>query len=115
MTTLRNFVRSVPWGAVVMVTALIAWMGLRDAHASQDLARTNGCMACHAVDRKVVGPAFRDIAQRYAVTPNAEALLARSIQSGGGGKWGPMPMPAQKQLTEAQAKELAQWVLTQKK
>lgn len=115
MTTFRDFARNVPWGAVAIVATLIAWMSLRDANASADLARTNGCMACHAVDRKLVGPAFRDVAERYAKTPNAEALLARSIQSGGGGKWGPVPMPAQKQLTPAQAQELAQWVLTQKK
>jgi cytochrome c len=111
MTTLRNFVRSVPWGAVAMVTVLFVWMSVRDAHASADLARANGCMTCHAVDKKIVGPAFRDVAQRYAKTPNAEGLLSKSIQSGGGGKWGPIAMPAQKHLTEAQAKELAQWIL----
>ena len=114
MTTFRDFARSVPWGAVAMVTALVIWMSLRDANASADLARANGCMACHAVDRKVVGPALRDVAHRYAATPNAEALITRSIQSGGGGKWGPVPMPAQKNVSDTEAKELARWILQQK-
>ena len=82
--------------------------------ASQDLAKSKGCMACHAVDKKLVGPAFRDVAKRYAVTPNVEAMLARSLQSGGGGKWGPVPMPAQKNVSDTEAQELARWILQQK-
>jgi cytochrome c len=82
--------------------------------ASADIARTNGCMACHSVDKKIVGPAFRDIAQRYATTPSAHELIAKSIRSGGGGKWGQIPMPAQRQVNETQAKELAKWILDQK-
>jgi cytochrome c len=114
VNTLRDFMRSVPWGAAVMVTALFVWMGLRDAHASADLAKSKACMTCHAVDKKLVGPAFRDVAQRYARTPNAETLVAKSIQLGGGGKWGPIPMPAQKSVTETEAKDLARWILQQK-
>lgn len=114
MTTLRNFVRSVPWGAVAMVTVLLIWMSLRDAQASADLAKAKACLACHAMDRKLVGPAFRDVAQRYAKTPNAEALVAKSIQNGGGGKWGPVPMPAQKTISDKEAQDLARWILQQK-
>ena len=84
------------------------------AVASADLAKSKACLACHAVDRKLVGPAFRDVAKRYAGTPNAEALIAKSIQNGGGGKWGPMPMPAQKNVSDTEAQDLARWILQQK-
>jgi cytochrome c len=82
--------------------------------ASADTARTNGCMVCHSVDKKIMGPAFRDVARRYAGTPNVEAVLARSIQAGGQGKWGPVPMPAQKNVSDKEAQDLARWILQQK-
>lgn len=85
------------------------------AMASADLAKSKGCMACHAVDRKLVGPAFRDVAKKYsAVAGDTASALAVSIRKGGAGKWGPIPMPAQSQLSESQARELAQWILNQK-
>jgi cytochrome c len=84
------------------------------AVASADLAKSKSCLACHAVDKKLVGPALRDVARRYAGTPNAEAVLARRIQAGGGGKWGPMPMPAQKNVSDKEAQDLARWILQQK-
>ena len=82
------------------------------AHASADLAKSKNCLACHAVDKKLVGPAFKDVAARY--TQKDVAQLAASIRKGGAGKWGPIPMPAHPQLTEAEATALATWVLKQK-
>jgi cytochrome c len=82
------------------------------AQASTDLARTKNCMACHAVERKLVGPSFRDIAARYTAKDTAQ--LATSIQRGGGGKWGPIPMPANPAVTNDEAAALARWVLEQK-
>lgn len=90
---------------------LLAALGSQSAAASQALAQQNACMACHAVDRKLVGPAFRDIAKKYAGQADAEAQLARSIKAGGAGKWGPVPMPAQAALEPAAAQALAAWVL----
>ncbi len=81
------------------------------AFASKEMAQKNACMACHAVDRKMVGPSFQDIAKKYHGQKDADVMLAGSIKKGGAGKWGPIPMPAQAALSEADAKTLAAWVL----
>ena len=77
------------------------------------LAQTKGCMACHQVDKKVVGPAYKDVAKKYAGQAGAADKLATKIQKGGVGVWGQVPMPANN-VTPAEAKELATWVLAQK-
>lgn len=82
--------------------------------ADQALATAKNCMACHAIDKKVVGPAFKDVAAKYANDKGAEAKLATKVMKGGGGVWGPMPMPANAQVNEAEAKKLVHWVLSQK-
>lgn len=81
------------------------------AWANMALAQKNACMACHAVDKKMVGPSYQNIAKKYAGQADAEAKLTQSIKAGGAGKWGPVPMPAQPNLSEADAKTLAAWVL----
>jgi cytochrome c len=81
------------------------------AFANKELAQKYACLACHAPDRKLVGPAYQEIAKRYAGQKDAEATLAASIKKGGAGKWGPVPMPAQAALSEADAKTLAAWIL----
>ncbi len=81
------------------------------AFASKELAQKNACMACHATDKKLIGPAFNDVAKKYAGQKDADVILAKSIKAGGSGKWGPIPMPAQAALSEADAKVLAQWIL----
>ena len=93
--------------------ALLALPGT-PAHASAELAQASRCMACHQVDRKVVGPALRQVAQRYANRPDAAAHLARKIREGGSGAWGAVPMAANPHVSEADARRLAQWVLTLK-
>lgn len=80
------------------------------AHADLALAQARNCMACHAIDHKVVGPAFKDVAKRYAGQDMA-AKLAAKIRSGGAGAWGPVPMPANPQVSEAESRQLAAWVL----
>jgi cytochrome c len=79
--------------------------------ASMELATKNACLACHAIDKKLVGPAYQDVARKYAGQKDAEAALAKSIKAGGSGKWGPVPMPAQAALSDADARTLAAWVL----
>ena len=81
------------------------------AWANADLAKKNNCLACHAADKKIVGPAYQDVAKKYAGQADAEATLAKNIKAGGSGKWGPIPMPPQAQLSDADAKALATWVL----
>ena len=84
------------------------------ALADQALATAKNCMACHAVDKKLVGPAYKDVAAKYAGQKDAVDKLAVKILKGGAGVWGPVPMPANAQVSEAEAKKLASWVLTQK-
>jgi len=81
------------------------------AWANMDLAKKNVCMACHNVDKKLVGPAYQEIAKKYAGQKDAAANLAKSIQAGGSGKWGPVPMPPQSALSDADASILAIWIL----
>ena len=87
--------------------------GVATAQADQALATKNNCMACHAVDKKLVGPAYRDVAKKYSgVVGDTTSALAASIKKGGAGKWGAIPMPAQPQLSDADAKKLATWILS---
>lgn len=77
------------------------------------LAKSKNCMACHAVDKKLVGPAYKDVAAKYAGDKAAVDKLAVKIMKGGAGVWGAIPMPANN-VTDAEAKELAAWVLSTK-
>lgn len=90
--------------AAVFVTA--------PAFADQALATSKNCMACHAVDKKLVGPSYKDVAKKYAGQMGAADQLAAKIINGGSGVWGPVPMPPNKQVNEADAKKLAVWVLS---
>ena len=80
-----------------------------DGAAAKALATKSACMACHAVDKKMVGPAYKDVAAKYKGMDAAK--LAASIKAGGSGKWGAVPMPAQAALSDADAKTLAAWIL----
>ena len=85
------------------------------AFANLALAQKSSCMACHAVDKKLVGPAYQDVAKKYAGQADASAKVTESIRKGGTGRWGQIPMPAQPALSEADAKTLADWVLNGEK
>ncbi|MEO7392580.1 MAG: c-type cytochrome [Ramlibacter sp.] len=84
------------------------------AMADLALATAKNCMACHAVDKKLVGPAYKEVAAKYAGQKDAVEKLSVKIIKGGAGVWGPVPMPANPQVNEAEAKKLAAWVMTQK-
>jgi cytochrome c len=84
------------------------------AFAQADLAKSKNCMACHAIGSKLVGPAFKDVAAKYAGQKDAEARLAAKVIKGGAGVWGPVPMPANTQVSDAEAHALVKWVLAQK-
>lgn len=96
---------------VLMACAGLAMSGA--ARANADLARTKNCMGCHALDKKVLGPAFREVAAKYGGQKDAEARLVASIVKGSNGAWGPIAMPANG-VSAAEAATLARWVLAQK-
>ncbi len=95
--------------AFLTATTLVA-----PAMADLALATSKNCMACHAVDKKLVGPAYKEVAAKYAGQKDAVDKLAVKIVKGGSGVWGPVPMPANAQVSEAEAKKLAAWVLATK-
>ena len=84
------------------------------AYANPQLAQQKNCLACHAVDKKLVGPAYKDVAAKYAGQKDAVNKLTQKVLKGGAGVWGAVPMPANPQVTEAEAKQLVQWILSQK-
>ncbi len=81
------------------------------ALADEALAKARNCMACHAVERKLVGPSYKDVAAKYKGDATAADKLAAKIIKGGSGVWGPVPMPANPQVNEADSKKLAAWIL----
>ncbi len=97
---------------ILVAAAAIAALGSNAAFASEQLAKDNNCLACHAVDNKLVGPAFKEVAAKYKGDKSAEAKLATKIQKGGSGVWGAIPMPANPQVDDNEAKALAKWVLS---
>jgi cytochrome c len=84
------------------------------ALASADLAKAKNCLACHAADKKIVGPSYKDVAAKYAKDKDAVAKLAKKIREGGVGVWGQIPMPANPQVSDAEAKTLATWIMAAK-
>lgn len=78
---------------------------------AENLAKAKNCMACHAIERKLVGPSYQEVAQKRAGEEGALALLTEKIQKGGSGVYGPVPMPPNPQVTADEANQLAQWVL----
>ena len=101
---MKKFVMIAVLGAVVAAPAF----------ANADLAQKKNCMACHSLDKKVLGPAFQEVAAKYADQKDAAAMLATKIQKGGVGVWGQIPMPANPQVSPDEAKQLATWVLSVK-
>lgn len=96
---------------LIFVAVTVSAIFSSPAFASAEIAKKNACMACHAVERKLVGPSYSDVAKKYAGQKDAVATLTKSIKAGGAGKWGPVPMPAQANLSEADAAALAAWIL----
>lgn len=82
------------------------------ADAAEALAQKNGCLACHNVQQKVIGPAYKDIAAKYKGDKTAEAKLIAKVKAGGSGTWGPIPMPPNSpQVKDEDIKTIVQWVL----
>lgn len=84
------------------------------AQADEKLAQSKNCLACHQVDKKLVGPSYKDVAMKYKDDKDAESKLAKKIREGSNGVWGQVPMPPNPAVNEAEAKTLAAWIMTKK-
>jgi cytochrome c len=98
----------------LMMLMAVSALASTSAFAQADLAKAKNCMACHAVGTKLVGPAYKDVAAKYAGQKGAEDKLVQKVMKGGAGVWGPVPMPANPQVSEAEAHSLVKWILAQK-
>lgn len=103
------------WARAFATTCLVLGLAT-SAQASEALARQKACLACHQVNKAVLGPSFADVAKKYRGNKKAADQLALKVRKGGGGVWNmPMgPMPAQGQVSEAEAKQLVAWILATK-
>ena len=81
------------------------------AQADEALAKAKGCLACHTIDKKLIGPTYKEVAKKYAGQADAAAKLAAKVKAGGQGVWGPIPMPPNAAVPDADIKALVAWVL----
>jgi cytochrome c len=98
----------------LMAGAMASGAAMAADVAPADLAKTKNCLSCHAIATKLVGPAYKDVAAKYAGQKDAEEKLVKKVMKGGVGAWGNIPMPANPQVSEAETRTLVKWVLTQK-
>ncbi|MCZ2105558.1 MAG: c-type cytochrome [Comamonadaceae bacterium] len=97
-----------------LIALALAFGVTAPAFADEALAKSKNCMACHSIDKKVVGPAYKDVAKKFAGQKDAEATLMKAVLKGSTGVWGPIPMPANTNVNEAEAKKLVDWILSLK-
>lgn len=98
---------------MIAVAAAGTLMLAGQASANQALAQKSGCMACHSVDKKVLGPAYKDVAAKYKGQADAEAKMVDKVKKGGSGVWGPIPMPANSpQVKDEDIKAIVKWILS---
>ena len=110
---MRSHCRSVGVRAATAVLALAAvWSA--PATAGPALASQKNCLSCHQIDSKIIGPSYKDVAAKYAGQADAPARLVQKVMKGGSGVWGAVPMPANPQVSEGEAKQLVQWILSLK-
>ena len=97
-----------------LAAALLAVLAAGPALASEELAKKHACTACHGIDKKIVGPGYKDVANKYRGDAKAEANLAEKVKKGSSGVWGPVPMPPNANVSDADAKALVKWILSLK-
>ena len=100
--------------AVILVAGVLATGAARAADAGEELLKKSGCTACHAVDKKVVGPSYKEVAAKYRGDAKAPAMLAEKVKKGGSGVWGPVPMPPNASVSDADIKTLVTYILSLK-
>lgn len=99
------------WGLSAVCAVCIGQFASGAVQASAELAKAKACLGCHVADRRVVGPAYKDVAARYAGQADARELLADKIMKGGRGAWGVVAMPPNPRVTPEEAAQLADWIL----
>ena len=101
---------------VLLVGSLLAGGALAqakvDPKAAEDLMKKSGCVACHSIDKKVVGPAYKEVAAKYKGDKTAEAKLVAKVKNGGSGVWGSVPMPPNAAVKDDDIKTLVRWILS---
>lgn len=100
--------------AMLAATLTLPQLARAEPSASETLARKNGCFACHSMARKVIGPAYKDVAERYDGEKGAVDKLFHKVKEGGSGAWGPMGMPPHPQMKDADIRQIVEWILTLK-
>jgi len=100
--------------AVVLILGVAAAVLASPSQANEALAKKHNCLACHATDKKLVGPSYKDVAAKYAKDSGAEAKLVEKVKKGGQGVWGQVPMPPNPQVPDADLHALVKWILSQK-
>jgi cytochrome c len=106
------------WQSAFFIAALFvaqAADAALDNASAEAMMKKNGCAACHAIDKKVIGPAYQDVATKYKGDKDALAKLSDKVKKGGVGVWGQIPMPPNVQVSDADVKDLVGWILTLKK
>ena len=96
----------------ILLAGSVSLLAVVPAMADQALAASKSCMGCHGIERKVVGPAFKDVAAKYRADKTAVEHLTRKIKQGGSGVWGKVTMPSNPQVSDADARKLAMWILS---
>ena len=99
--------------ALILAAAIAAALSA-PGQAQEALAKKHNCLACHATDKKLVGPSYKDVAAKYRSDPGAEAKLAAKVKKGGQGVWGQVPMPPNSAVPDADIHSLVKWILSQK-
>jgi cytochrome c len=97
----------------ILLAASAALLAAAPARADEALAKKHNCLACHQVDKKVIGPAYKEVAKKYKGQKDAAAVLEASVKKGSSGKWGPVPMPPNATVPDADIKKLVAWILKQ--
>ena len=105
--------KNLVFGAAVACLAVLAAAPVR-AQNVDDLLKKNACLACHAVDKKLVGPSYQDVAAKYRGQKDAEKVLAEKVKKGGVGVWGQIPMPPNAAVPDAEINAMVKWILSQK-
>jgi cytochrome c len=101
--------------AALLAASTLAVASAAVADQLEDMMKKNGCSACHAEDKKVIGPSYKDVAAKYKGDASAVAKLTDKVKKGGSGVWGPVPMPPNTQVSEADAKKMVELILALKK
>ena len=99
---------------LAVVVGIVSAMACIPAQASEELAKKHNCLACHTVDKKMVGPSYKDVANKYRADKGADAKMFEKVKKGGQGVWGQVPMPPNATVPDADIKALVKWILSQK-